>query len=993
MAAYEGASAWLDAHPDAPVLPASLEARLADTVKRLAIIAGQVESSASERARHATELESITVETSVLDAAEAIERLSDQSGAVTKALADIPQLQAEHAAVSARIAGLLARLDSPVPPALASQLIPARAAESRANTLIAQYGAVAAAVEQAPAALARAASDIAEVAASLDALPPEVASEAVATLVAEIRTDGDPASRAEQAAHTEAASRAALSAALAMVPGWQGDALALIALTLPPPAQFERLAAVWRDAAGEVTAKRERLSESTGRRTQAMQRLAALTAGGAVADADAVAAARRHRDQGWELIYRLAFTDSAPSPAEQTAFAGAQTVPLAYVASVQQADARADQRVLQADLIAKTAEARRVVEAAEAEYASAEAALREAEDRAKTASRAWSIATEALPLGMAPAIEEVRSFLAARDRVIDRQSALTRDLEAQRRLGERHASWAERLRAALEAPDLPTLGALLAAAESRIAAAAERARQRIALTARLREHQRQHQTATYAAAEAERHMAEWRAAWTPALAALGRPAEEHPGVTADILALLREMDQEIKTAAQLAGRISDMHADNAAFTAAVSSLLNQVAPDLLSTVLEFDSHTVMPGACPGIHAVQPLQFRKGEPFSVRPAPLDGVDARTSAGHDGGHVDGSISRTIGITLGETITHRLAGLRALRERLLAHRERAARRGELQKILDQADRNLAQMQDRHCRALAEHDAVLRAIGAESLEEAEQRLATARDRAQHFLAREQAVAELRAGGDGLDLAQLRAELASLSADDVAAALATAEVTMATANTAAQDAASAVARQSLQMEQRAGDGGYDAAIAAQHAAVASISRVLEEALLARLSGLLLERAMGAVEANSGSALLARIGGYFRTLTGGAYERIVSEDGEDGRLVFKLVPTDHPDERNEVKSLSEGTRDQLFLALRLAAIEDHVTTAPPLPFVGDDILQTSDDARAFAALHALLSLSQHVQVILLTHHRHIVDLAERLPAGCVHICDITRLAA
>jgi hypothetical protein len=75
---------------------------------------------------------------------------------------------------------------------------------------------------------------------------------------------------------------------------------------------------------------------------------------------------------------------------------------------------------------------------------------------------------------------------------------------------------------------------------------------------------------------------------------------------------------------------------------------------LIPTVLAFYFDTVMPGARPGIHAVQRLRFRNEEsaPFSARTTPLDGVDARTSAGHDGAHVDGSISRAVGISHAES-----------------------------------------------------------------------------------------------------------------------------------------------------------------------------------------------------------------------------------------------------------------------------------------------------------------------------------------------------
>jgi uncharacterized protein YhaN len=85
-----------------------------------------------------------------------------------------------------------------------------------------------------------------------------------------------------------------------------------------------------------------------------------------------------------------------------------------------------------------------------------------------------------------------------------------------------------------------------------------------------------------------------------------------------------------------------------------------------------------------------------------------------------------------------------------------------------------------------------------------------------------------------------------------------------------------------------------------------------------------------------------------------------------------------------VADLSEGTSDQLFLALRIVALEAYVRANPALPFIADDVLQTFDDDRATAALRALLALSAHVQVIVLTHHPHVQALARALPAGTVH---------
>ncbi len=76
--------------------------------------------------------------------------------------------------------------------------------------------------------------------------------------------------------------------------------------------------------------------------------------------------------------------------------------------------------------------------------------------------------------------------------------------------------------------------------------------------------------------------------------------------------------------------------------------------------------------------------------------------------------------------------------------------------------------------------------------------------------------------------------------------------------------------------------------------------------------------------------------------------------------------------------MSDGTRDQLYLALRLATLEWRLKTSEPLPFIVDDILINFDDERSRAALVVLANLSQRNQVILFTHHQTIVEQAESL---------------
>ena len=86
-------------------------------------------------------------------------------------------------------------------------------------------------------------------------------------------------------------------------------------------------------------------------------------------------------------------------------------------------------------------------------------------------------------------------------------------------------------------------------------------------------------------------------------------------------------------------------------------------------------------------------------------------------------------------------------------------------------------------------------------------------------------------------------------------------------------------------------------------------------------------------------------------------------------------------------ALSDGTRDQMFLALRLGGLSRHIDISGKVPFIVDDVLVHFDDARSSAALLALAALAEKTQIIFFTHHRHLVELAENtLPhqSLCLH---------
>jgi hypothetical protein len=64
--------------------------------------------------------------------------------------------------------------------------------------------------------------------------------------------------------------------------------------------------------------------------------------------------------------------------------------------------------------------------------------------------------------------------------------------------------------------------------------------------------------------------------------------------------------------------------------------------------------------------------------------------------------------------------------------------------------------------------------------------------------------------------------------------------------------------------------------------------------------------------------------------------------------VAAFVPRPDRTTTKGVDQLSEGTRDQLVLALRLVMLEDYAEEAPALPFIADGMLQTLDASGAAA---------------------------------------------
>ncbi|WP_440657765.1 AAA family ATPase [Ensifer adhaerens] len=123
------------------------------------------------------------------------------------------------------------------------------------------------------------------------------------------------------------------------------------------------------------------------------------------------------------------------------------------------------------------------------------------------------------------------------------------------------------------------------------------------------------------------------------------------------------------------------------------------------------------------------------------------------------------------------------------------------------------------------------------------------------------------------------------------------------------------------------------------------------------------------------SGMMARASDAFRTISRGAYEGVAAQPGKDGDV---LIAVSASGGSKATEELSKGARFQLYLALRVAGYHEFASNRTPIPFIADDILETFDDDRAEETFRLFAGMGMQGQVIYLTHHKHLTDIARKV---------------
>jgi len=309
--------------------------------------------------------------------------------------------------------------------------------------------------------------------------------------------------------------------------------------------------------------------------------------------------------------------------------------------------------------------------------------------------------------------------------------------------------------------------------------------------------------------------------------------------------------------------------------------------------------------------------------------------------------------------------------LLERLGEAREARAQRRTLEKRIREIDEERDDQQALVRAADGELAALMQRADCEALpdlERAEERSDEARRLAAQLADVEQRLrraarpveelAALAADADAeklaLELEQLRAEI---EGNESQMAKWSENVGMLRSALAAMDGGAAAAEEAFAAEQ----------------ALAKVGSLVGDYARLRLAHLVLAREMQRYGAEHQGPVLARASELFTRMTRGSFAGVTSDFGSDDEM---LILCERPQGlRLRVEQLSDGARDQLYLSLRLAALEHHLDRSEPIPLIVDDVLVSFDDPRASATFELLAELSRRTQILFFTHHERLVELA------------------
>lgn len=296
------------------------------------------------------------------------------------------------------------------------------------------------------------------------------------------------------------------------------------------------------------------------------------------------------------------------------------------------------------------------------------------------------------------------------------------------------------------------------------------------------------------------------------------------------------------------------------------------------------------------------------------------------------------------------------------------RAALLAELAR-LEEEKRNVSAEQDLHA---ARKRLVLDFFDCETLDEAGLRLDASREqqRLRQRIAESEADLALRLGVAGIGDAE--ALLATLEDETVRLELVRIDALLEESDRDVSELHADMRTKEAALAKIAGDDAVAALDQRRRTLLLEIEAKALGYLRLKAGLIAAEQALRLFRERHRSAMMRRASQTFSRISGGEYSGL-SAQADKGQEF--LIANAAAGGSKLARDLSKGTRFQLYLSLRIAGYHEVAAARETLPFVADDIMETFDDGRAGRAFELMADMARVGQVIYLTHHEHLCDIA------------------
>ncbi|HEX3880511.1 MAG TPA: AAA family ATPase [Bryobacteraceae bacterium] len=567
-----------------PKLDAEFGTRLASGGRAMEAARQSLKESETEVARSAEAIAALVIPSDLVAEDDRIRRLYEQKGAIEKSKQDCARREGDLEKTNQTIRKQLDMLRPGLALEQAPSLEPGVIVRKHVQELAALAPQLEAQRKSLDGALASARLKVNELEQALRDLPELADSTPLERMVNRARREMDFA-KVRELRSGIASHEAKLRAALKALPLWSGSVDDLETAPVPGAEFIEEMRAELQARESAERAAKESLAEIEKSLGGARTERAAVIAAHAVPTLDDLRGARSLRELGWRAIQR-AWRDAqvdAPESVEFLTRMGAGDLTTGYGDAVKEADTLADRMREAAEKVERVAMLDVQIADWEQRRTTASLELAEVLSETEKARAGWTEAWSAAGIqSSSPAA--MTNWVRKRDGVIQLLSAL-RELRSQLTEWEtRETVISNAMRTLLaafgavaQAGDTP---GLLDLAEETLGRAQRAASQRIGLQSDRQAQVREIDRLGREIAELEGRRAAWNVNWSEALRQAGIEPGTSPDAAGEYLSAVQEIQNDLRKAEELSGRIQKMLADALEFEAAVGSLVDRLDPEL-----------------------------------------------------------------------------------------------------------------------------------------------------------------------------------------------------------------------------------------------------------------------------------------------------------------------------------------------------------------------------------------------------------------------------